>query len=162
MQTSAAALGSVGREDSSIPGPAVSCLCLCSCSRQVALSLFAASLTPQAASSSSSDVCHCYPGLAVFAWLSLALYKANEALRKQVALKADYNRLHCISLAGLLTCHVPVVLLCLRSEHLWQRFVLTDPSPVPTVRFSPCPAASCCFIAVLFCFILLAASKHAI
>ncbi|DBB07832.1 TPA: hypothetical protein ACH3X3_009240 [Trebouxia sp. C0006] len=70
-------------------------------------------------------------GLAVFAWLSLVLYKANQALRKQVALKADYNRLHCISLAGLLTCHVPIVLLCLRSEHLWQRFVLRDPSPVP-------------------------------
>ncbi len=86
--------------------------------------------------SSSYDVCHCYPGLAVFAWLSLVLYKANQALRKQVALKADYNRLHCISLAGLLTCHVPIVLLCLRSEHLWQRFVLRDPSPVPMVRFS--------------------------
>ena len=73
----------------------------------------------------------------MFAWLSLVLYKANEALRKQVALKADYSRLHCISLAGLLTCHVPIVLLCLHSEHLWQRFVLRDPSPVPMVSVSP-------------------------
>lgn len=72
----------------------------------------------------------------MFAWLSLVLYKANEALRKQVALKADYSRLHCISLAGMLTCHVPIVLLCLRSERLWQRFALRDPSPVPVVRQS--------------------------
>lgn len=113
----------------------------------------------QAASCSSYDICHCYPGLAVFAWLSLVLYKANEALRKQVALKADYNRLHCISLAGLLMCHVPVVLLCLRSEHLWQRFVLRDPSPVPLVR-SACSAASCGLVAELFCFTLHAAPEQ--
>lgn len=96
----------------------------------------------------------------MFAWLSLVLYKANQALRKQVALKADYNRLHCISLAGLLTCHVPIVLLCLRSEHLWQRFVLRDPSPVPMVCFSLRPAASCDLVAMLFCFSLLAASER--
>lgn len=76
----------------------------------------------------------CCTGLAVFAWLNLVLYRANDALRKQVALKTDYSQWHCISLATALTSHIPLVLLCLRSEHIWERFWFSIPSPVPTVR----------------------------
>ncbi|KAL3154418.1 hypothetical protein ABBQ32_013890 [Trebouxia sp. C0010 RCD-2024] len=70
-------------------------------------------------------------GLTVFTWISLVLYRANEALKKQVALKQDYSRLQCVSLAAALMGHVLLVMLCLHQERLWLRFLLATPSPVP-------------------------------
>lgn len=72
-------------------------------------------------------------GLTVFTWISLVLYRANEALKKQVALKQDYSRLQCVSLAAALMGHVLLVMLCLHQERLWLRFLLATPSPVPEV-----------------------------
>lgn len=72
-------------------------------------------------------------GIIVFTWISLVLYRANEALKKQVALKQDYSRLQCVSLAAVLMGHVLLVMLCLHKERLWLRFLFATPSPVPEV-----------------------------
>ena len=74
-----------------------------------------------------------YAGIVIFAWISLVLHRANDALRKQVALKQDYSRLQCVSLAAALMVHVPLIMLCLRQEHLWQRLLFVTPSPAPEV-----------------------------
>ena len=76
-----------------------------------------------------------YAGITVFTWISLVLYRANEALKKQVALKQDYSRLQCISLAAALMGHVLLIMLCLHQERLWLRFLFATPSPVPEVSF---------------------------
>ena len=81
-----------------------------------------------------SDVCQCSAGLAVFAWLQFTLYKANQTLRRQVALKTEYNKRTCISLGTALVLHVPAVRLCLSSDHLWDRFLLLPPTEATPVR----------------------------
>lgn len=77
--------------------------------------------------------CH-IAGLAIFAWLTLLVHKANEAVKKQVSLKADFRKPVCIALAVGLAAHVPAVMLLLQSERLWNRFLLITPSPAPLVR----------------------------
>ena len=74
-----------------------------------------------------------YAGIVIFAWISLVLHRANDALRKQVALKQEYSRLQCVSLAAALIGHVPLIMLCLHQERLWQRFLFLTPSPAPEV-----------------------------
>lgn len=83
-------------------------------------------------------------GLVIFAWLSLLVHKANEAVRKQVSLKSDFRKPACIALAVGLAAHVPAVMLLLRSEHLWQRFILLTPTPGPPVRS--------CLLHLVYCF----------
>lgn len=61
------------------------------------------------------------------------LHRANDSLRKQVALKQEYSWVQCVSLAAALTVHVPIIMLCLHEEHLWQRLIFITPSPVPQV-----------------------------
>lgn len=72
-------------------------------------------------------------GITVFTRISLVLYRANEALKKQVSLKQDYSRLQCMSLAAALMGHVLLIMLCLHQERLWLRFLFATPSPVPEV-----------------------------
>ena len=76
----------------------------------------------------------CVAGLAIFAWLTLFVHKANEAVKKQVSLKSDFRKPVCIAVAVGLAAHVPAVMLLLQSERLWNRFLLITPSPAPLVR----------------------------
>ena len=120
----------VGGEDCAIPVFAASSICTCTFQRQDSLNSKVVELLIP------TNMYGCCLGLAVFAWLSLVVHKANDVLRKQVALKTEYSRLHCILLAVTLTCHVPIVLLCLRSDQLWHRFYFLTPSPVPMVSLA--------------------------
>lgn len=73
----------------------------------------------------------------MFIWLNMILAKANDTLRKQVALKQDRSQRQCISLAALMALHIGFVLLLFRRQELWLQFVLLGTSAVPTVRLEP-------------------------
>ena len=79
------------------------------------------------------------------------LHRANDALRKQVALKQDFSRVQCVSLAAALASHVLIMMLCLHEERLWQRLLFTTPSPVPQVCQLQ-QAILCCIVLVSLAF----------
>jgi ABC-type tungstate transport system substrate-binding protein len=64
----------------------------------------------------------------------MILAKANETLRKQVALKQDCSKRQCVSLAALMGMHVAFILLLFRRQKLWLQFALLGTASVPTVR----------------------------
>ena len=70
----------------------------------------------------------------------MILAKANETLRKQVALKQDCSKRQCMSLAALMAMHVAFILLLFRRQELWLQFALLGTTSIPTVhlRCLPC------------------------
>ena len=78
-------------------------------------------------------------GIAIFAWLTATLAKANEAMRRQVALKASRSRAACIGLAVAGLAHLPLVLgVWLPQHQLWRNLLLSPQQSVSSVR--------CCFV----------------
>lgn len=84
-------------------------------------------------------------GIATYIWLNMILAKANETLRKQVALKQDCSKRQCVSLAALMGMHVAFILLLFRRQELWLQFALLGTASVPTVCLwsLPCRSAGC-------------------
>ena len=72
-------------------------------------------------------------GLAIFAFLSVIVHRANEVVKRQVASKSEFQKSLCIAVAVGLAVHVPFVIFLLQSERLWLRFALATPSPAPGV-----------------------------
>ena len=76
-------------------------------------------------------------GIAIFAWLTATLAKANEAMRRQVALKASRSRAACIGLAVAGLAHLPLVLgVWLPQHQLWRSLLLSPQQSVSSVRHS--------------------------
>lgn len=95
---------------------------------------------PQALLCAPPALCHTCAGIGMFLWLNMILLKANDALRKQAALKQDRSKRQCISLAALMALHIGCVLLVLRKQELWLNFLLISIAAVPTVG---CQSPAC-------------------
>ena len=80
---------------------------------------------------------HCAAGLVTYAWLATVLWKANEVVRREAAMKADASKSTLLCLAAALALHPVAVLWMLQRQRLWRSFALLTPAEVPTVRPEP-------------------------
>lgn len=77
---------------------------------------------------------HHLAGLLVFSWLTFVLVKANDALRRQAALKERRKGKQLLGLALGLLLHVPLTLWLLKGQQLWLVFGCLPPPAIETVR----------------------------
>ncbi|CAI5490778.1 unnamed protein product [Closterium sp. Naga37s-1] len=70
-------------------------------------------------------------GFCTVVWLTATLFKANDFIRKQGALKADRNPVLLALVAVLLLAHVAVVNWLFWPEQLWRPLLLIPPAEVP-------------------------------
>ncbi|CAI6002657.1 unnamed protein product [Closterium sp. NIES-64] len=70
-------------------------------------------------------------GFCTVVWLTATLFKANDFIRKQGALKADRNPVLLALAAVLLLAHVAVVNWLFWPEQLWRPLLLIPPAEVP-------------------------------
>lgn len=70
-------------------------------------------------------------GILVFTWMTLVLFRGNEIIRKQVALKQNRRVLALASTAAVLLLHVAVGYYWFSDEALWRQLLLLPPLNLP-------------------------------
>lgn len=89
---------------------------------------------PVGLSKTADSLCWC-AGLTAFGWLSFVLFRLNQVLRQQVALKAQLQPAQCTAAGGVVVAQVLLVLLITWQQRFWRNLVLVGSGePVTEVR----------------------------
>ena len=69
--------------------------------------------------------CQCFAaGIAVFTYLTAAIYKCNEVIKKEVALKGELSRFMVMVLGFIAALQAVSFLIVLYRQELWLNFIL--------------------------------------
>ncbi len=79
-----------------------------------------------------------FAGIAVFTYLTAAIYKCNEVIKKEVALKGESSRVMVTVLGSIAVLQALSFLIVLYRQELWLNLILIPrPGSVKGVRTAP-------------------------